>query len=567
MRYWGPWAFFECGIDDDRLSGLELPEPFDTPQACAEDAKRLDLLFNALLPELVEKLNDQHGVDYPSRYWRVLLALWLIDLLQFTWYRYREVEAFLARNKDRRFKAVIPPEDVTWQFPNQGSFSVETETNVALSAWVCGLVLRKIKPENLDLVVDGNFNSSQAQDQAYAPEPASLFRKGLRFLRGALKSKRFSVGNSGNEFSIWLKLKYIAFEAYFGCLLHFLKPKYDLKMDEPEVSKSDIEPSFPQPYLDLLDRFLWDLMPSCFGADFKRFDIIAKNKKYRAGKLRVLISSVMVDDDKKFEIAHAVRRKEVLVGCQHGSYYGLAGSLSYPFELEYRYPVFITWGWASHRGAPGNFLPLPSPQLAPFAKAHKEERGELLIVSNGVRYLTGRLNFIGDLFNRMTVRPLRLSLIDGLSEKVRSSTAYRAYPTVYGIMDDERFAKTHFGDIALVKDDFHNRMLRCRLLVSECPGTGFLQALVADVPSIGLWNEDAYYLCDEARPHMQALKKAGMIFDNGAEASETINRIWEDVPTWWNDPIKIEARRNFVNNYAMTDENWVSIWKKALKAL
>lgn len=72
---------------------------------------------------------------------------------------------------------------------------------------------------------------------------------------------------------------------------------------------------------------------------------------------------------------------------QHGGEYGyVRTSVAYPL-VEYCQHRFITWGWKRHGLMPGNFLPLPHPQLAALRDAHREKSPTLLLVGTEMALL------------------------------------------------------------------------------------------------------------------------------------------------------------------------------------
>jgi len=71
-------------------------------------------------------------------------------------------------------------------------------------------------------------------------------------------------------------------------------------------------------------------------------------------------------------------------------------------------------------------------------------------------------------------------------------------------------------------------------------------------------------MCQQAKPYFDALRNVGISFNNGSEAAEKVNEIWDDVEGWWQQPDVQKARKDWARQYASTSKNWRREWTKAI---
>jgi len=93
-------------------------------------------------------------------------------------------------------------------------------------------------------------------------------------------------------------------------------------------------------------------------------------------------------------------------------------------------------------------------------------------------------------------------------------------------------------------------------------GTGWLETLAADLPTICLYNPRVSLFRAEAQPFFTSLLDAGVIHTDPQSAASKVLEICADPLTWWSQPEVQVARRNFVSRYARFETNWANCWNK-----
>jgi putative transferase (TIGR04331 family) len=108
-------------------------------------------------------------------------------------------------------------------------------------------------------------------------------------------------------------------------------------------------------------------------------------------------------------------------------------------------------------------------------------------------------------------------------------------------------------------------MNESRMVVFDNLGTGFLETLIGDVPTILFQNPNLWETRDEARPYLEDLRRAGILWESPESAAAKVAEVYDDPEAWWTQPAVQEARNRFVERYAYASPDWSKQWASALK--
>lgn len=544
---WGTWRF---------------EKPFIDTETIVTDARDINSLCADLLEKLKAEKNAQHNVSYSTEYWRILAMHWIVDLVNFSWYRWREVTATLSYQEQNTMICDVYPDDVAWNFEGYGDFNATTLYNMDFSTWVCSRILRTLNPDNVTLI-ETEFQNEIAPTQVpHIKPPRSLAQKILRQLRAAAKSERCVIGSIGNEYSLSTKIKSIACESLLGLYLNLLPAKSITA--KPAKISTKIPDRFPAQFITLVRDLMDATLPNTLGKYYAAYRDAAQKAAFKPGKLTIQIPAFHLSPGTQFKIAHAVEAGEHLIGYQHGGSYGAVSVLQMPPETEYKSFAFITWGWHRHSEYEGNFIRLPSSQLASWRNARTPSSGKGLFVAQAIRFLPGRLSFEGDINNRTWSRKKRLAFFQALPARIMQQTNYRPYDHLPASQSDTKFFTERLPVLNIASNNFHTEMTSAKLVMIDHPGTTFFQSMAADIPTVAYWSQNAYPVSKQAASAFNALKLAGIIFDDSETAAKHVSEIWDDVDGWWQSPNVMAARQHFKDNYAFTERFWLLTWMKAL---
>lgn len=94
------------------------------------------------------------------------------------------------------------------------------------------------------------------------------------------------------------------------------------------------------------------------------------------------------------------------------------------------------------------------------------------------------------------------------------------------------------------------RQSTARLAVVTYNETTIPQNLMANYPTIALWDSKYVRLNDHAAEIYKQLEQAKILFHSPSLAAQHISEIWTDIEKWWNSDSVRAARENYCNHYA-----------------
>ena len=542
---------------------LTLNEPFESSRDLVAHTVDLNALCRYFLGQLRDRLNDHHGVSYSINFWRLLAMPWLIDLTYLAWYRWLEVEHLEKAACTHQLKADLLPDDLTWHFQSYTDFNATTLTDLNFSAWIAARILKHKQPAGVEFGQAPHPPKRTANSSGYIRPPKTGFHALARRLRSALRAERCAVGSIGNEYSLSTKVRSMIAEATLGLFINVLPAKHHLVLPNPDEQPS-IPARFPSEFVDIVASLIDKTMPRMLTDQFIDHLRKAEKSKFRPGKIWIRTSSFYIDPPTLFRIATSIERGEILLSSQHGGTYGSIDAHQFPGETEYRNHAFLTWGWREHSAYSGNFIPLPSAQLAAWQHERRPHNGSLVVVAQALRFMPGRISSEGDIFNRQFSRHARVNFFKGLPPGVRNQVRYRPYDGIPAMVSDMDYFLARFPDLSIIRENFHKQLIQSRLVVVDYPGTTICQAMAANIPTVGFWSHEAYRMCPQAEPIYEAMRRVGLIHHTGESAAAHIAEIWDDVEGWWTRPDVREAREMFCAQFAKTERLWLWQWMKAL---
>jgi putative transferase (TIGR04331 family) len=140
----------------------------------------------------------------------------------------------------------------------------------------------------------------------------------------------------------------------------------------------------------------------------------------------------------------------------------------------------------------------------------------------------------------------------------------------YGWGGTERWQDRFPGAIIEKWDvPFWESLGNCRIVVCDYISTTFIEALAADKPTVLFWDPEVEVVREEAKPYYDALRTVGILHDTPERAATTINSVYEDVASWWNEPRRREGLRYFCQRFALAHDHpirdWIAEFQRVLR--
>jgi putative transferase (TIGR04331 family) len=227
---------------------------------------------------------------------------------------------------------------------------------------------------------------------------------------------------------------------------------------------------------------------------------------------------------------------------------------------------YYSWGW-ERKDCAAEVIPFPASKLVGRKKvgASNLKNGILWATTSEPRYLV-HFSLLPKFFHEYL--SLQGRFAKTLHPKIVSALRLRPHREDLGWSVAERIRDCIPGVTIETWDvPFHESLARCRLYICDHFSTTFAEALAANKPVILFWDPQTNRLRPEAQPYYDLLRKTGILFDTPESAAATVNQIYDDVETWWNDPERQSAVETFCERFARNTPDAVELWAAEFKQI
>jgi len=312
----------------------------------------------------------------------------------------------------------------------------------------------------------------------------------------------------------------------------------------------------------------------------------AAKKALAPFKVSALLSSGAGGTCSSFVSGHAKSRGFKIIIAQHGGHYGYLKDVS-PI-LEGEWPAcdqFKTWGWTRLPRHPAirqmQTHPLPSPWLSERRLYWNElviggdKPFDILWMPQMMKRFTGAPQGASST-RRDVINEFSNAMIDFVKQSTKAKIKIFCKPynpaAVYLMADTYKAMGELGGDFFTCSDHFdkgltYEYLEKCQLVLWDQPGTGFLECLACNIPTMILWpriysEEEAWCVDDFIQ-----LEKVGLIHRTSQSLINEIQHFLIDPVVWMNDSQRKMTVQSFSNKYALTDDKWWQVWRVYLKQL
>ena len=546
------------------------PYHWDERDQIPEDLDYICDVYERLLPELALALNRIHGVDYSTRYWRIVAGWWLFFFSQIFFDRWQVLRDADARYPGSQLQRVIPSAAPPASL-DMAAFlgdSREDSWNERLSA--------DIAAQWTDITITELTSPHQAVKSSREDQDRRRSRRNMasRFLYSGLRRAINWAGNRKIFYGEGVALQLDSLSLEVKCKLAVLLRQL------PSVSVTEISsaaaPETSWRLWDLplekgVDTFAEALaaavpqyLPTCYLEGYAAASVLAERSWWRR-RPRVIMTANAFSGDDRWAM-WAAKQSELgtkLVIAQHGGHYGSgmwSATQMHEIAISDRY---LSWGWDDPKEP--RIYPAPATKLIGIKKEARENGGTCLLVAAtlprqsdlvfSVPVASQFEAYIDEQFE--FVRALRADAKDQLV--ARQSQHDHGWDVAERWRDRESLVKTDSGEQPI------RRLLKnTRLFVATYNATTFLESFAYGVPTVIFWDPKFWELSDEASPYYDLLRSAAVLFDDPISCAEHVNAIWDDVPGWWLSPSVQEAVATFSERFAYVGETPLRELKAAL---
>ena len=161
-------------------------------------------------------------------------------------------------------------------------------------------------------------------------------------------------------------------------------------------------------------------------------------------------------------------------------------------------------------------------------------------------------------------RNSQINFLNNIDNQIFKNLLFRLFPVEKEIQKDKKLLKIMFPTLKFLDGKLHEKTMKCKLLIIDCPDTTLNIAMAANIPTVCFWDNNTWPTSRQAEPYFQAMRDASILIDNSKGAAEKVNEIWGDVMGWWEQPHIQKAREEWCWQYARTSKHWRLEWIKAI---
>jgi putative transferase (TIGR04331 family) len=272
----------------------------------------------------------------------------------------------------------------------------------------------------------------------------------------------------------------------------------------------------------------------------------------------------------KFWAAEASERGSRLVTVQHGSYYGMSRFAPTELHESRAADTFMVWGWADEKIRRSRNL--PSPKLSSLGgqnsrKSNSKTAQMILFVGSALERYLFRFHSapIGGQWQYYLEWEMRF--FSALPERLRPVVFFRPLLTPQArVFALRQRVSSQFPEIQWdIERSVYRSIERSRIAVIDHSGTTFLEALVANIPTVLFWDSQFWEFREEAEPYIESLREGGILLETPEAAAAQVAKIYDDPWKWWGSQSVQEIRHRFIDRYAFAREDWENCWVQALE--
>jgi putative transferase (TIGR04331 family) len=537
--------------------------PWDNVNTLNIGREIVEQIYKGLLPKLAAALNNIHKKNHSLQFWQIILGPWLYLYVSVIYERYLTIATVLQKYPDLETVVLNASDYICAENTDEFVENIKTDFyNLQLYSR-CFTLLGKFFPEKS---FKQNKQIHQKQTQTFRQRVKTIVALSLHKLLLLLARKnKILLASAYLCKSVLWKL----FWQSNRRLVPFLLPTIDLNTKQLDLAlRAQLN------FADLATTEFGKVLFACLPLDIpkcyvEQFTDLVKHVAKLPTKVSSILSANLWYYHETFKYWAAMLREKgtKLLGVQHGGNYGQL--LYHPSEdhelniVDYYY----TWGW-QHHIAKAVTIPMPVNILTGMKTmgASNNKVGVLWCTTSTPRYMS-YLQYKSSAKDVQHYYELHSIFYTALNEQIKNNIRIRPHREDLGwdvVARIKSFAPTI--NIEEWNITFLHSLTNCRLYVCDHLSTTYLEALALNKPTVLFWESNAYELKKAAIPGINLLKAAGILYDTPEAAAKTVNDVYNDVESWWNNTRLQALRLEFCDQYAKFTPNGVAIWLRELIA-
>ncbi len=544
----------------EQLQGEVVQKQWPEKGKLIEVYRHVNDVYEKVLTQLSQALNDVHGIHHSIRYWRIVIGPWLFHYIHILYDRYMSLRHVLDYYPEittyglAEINFVVPQNTMDFiQLVLDDPFNLQVYTKILVALG------KDIPRKNIQLTARQTVSPKNSTKRLLLHKLSKLFHNNHKIILSDPYFDRFleleiiarTLGKVWSHIQTMTDVLLIPVNTQTRMILHGYLPRDDEFM---EVLKSTLPMDMPQSYLE----------------SFKHINHEVRTTYPVAPEAIFSAVSWYFDEPFKQWAAFSAEKGTKLMGIQHGGNYGSSLFMAVEDHELAITDRFYSWGW-DRSDCYSKVVAMPAPKLSARKSLGKcnKKKGILFVGTGKPRYFYRFQHFLN--YQMADYLQWQLRFINSLSTDKRDVLRFRPHQKDYGwdmrLRWEEVFPKLPMEGWQV---PFMKSLENSRLYVGDHLSTTFTEALASNNPTILFWDSTVNELREEAKPYYDALQSTGILYHSPEDAAAAVNTVYDTIESWWNEPSRQDARQYFCDRFAKVSDHpvkeWVSEFRRTIDA-
>jgi len=540
-----------------------VAEPYGLGMGQKErDLIYVERMFDQLLVELANALNEYHDVRHGVRYWHILIGHWLRYCICILLNRYSTIEQVLSKygametmvlglanyklTTNDTMSFIMASNDPTWN-------------HVIYAKALSAIEGSKVVAES-DVCLEGDGFGDNEADSSIAKQGIS---KRIRIAASSILSN-FSREEDGfiidsylpriEEFKLQISLwqcPQLWLSPVVSPIKRNSKQRKNLKVDVDGIDGLEI----------FIRQLLPEMLPRCFLEGYAQLVSESKLLPWPTKPKFIFASNNFMSSEAfKAWLGSKIESGVPYIVGQHGNNYGtMIGSQYWPEYVTC--DRFVSWGWTNETS---KVLPGFVFKTVGAKRCNYNKNGGLLLIEVCKSHSVYPWD---SCYEHLCYQDDQFRFVKMLPGEISQSMVVRLHAG-YKLTDwaDEQRWKDNCPDVKIETGTASIKALiaKSRLVVHSYDSTGILENLNLNIPIVCFWRGGLDHLMPSAKPYYELLRSARILAESPEHAAEIVATHWENIDEWWGSETVQNARKRFCDKYARKEKEPIRTLKQML---
>ena len=517
--------------------------------------------FLITLELLKDSLNKIHNTSYPLEYWLILIGPWLLKFIDYTYYRFNEIEN-LKNFKLKLWTYVSDDFYALEKFADLYDLEQTDEFNFFIYSSIIINTNNEINKKFINakkLIKEINLKKNKKNNKIFSIK--FLFKYLFEYIKLKIVIRKHKFLNINLALSAKdLKILFKKLKTPLHCYNLVYSKKFNnsnskINKTNRKNYKLAIENNSSN-FVKLLNNIIFCYMPKEYLEDFninhKKALKILNNNFLEQIYVR---STYETKTHIRFILAQLKFQGKKIISTQEGGGFGIKYyNHNDLFFSSLLCDYYLTWGLTSKSFE--NIIPTVCTKN--FINLNlKKNKSKILLISGSFR----KYHFSLYEGNPISYNKINILFIDNFLKlfpnKIRNISTFRLHKNFNYLEGD--YLSQKYPTIKFSKresdDNFYNLLEEAKLTICFSDYTANLQCLYYNIPTLFIWDQNINLIRNDEKIYYKYLHDAGILFYDHKKCIDKLMSIYKNPSSWWKSKDVQDARNLFIKRYISNDNN------------